>query len=289
MSWVAVGVAGGAVLGGGAGFMGSKTKKNYDPYGELNPEQKQMTQALGPYLTNQINTDPKLYEGQLSEPISNEELGIVGSSNRLAAMSESGYSDLINPDLNAYNKQFDEQMANPQYSMFRRNVLPGIQEAMPTFSTAMGETTKRGYQDVTDTLSQQRYAGWQAAQDRRLQAMGQAPSTMAQFGQNAAVPRALQQAGLDRSYSEWMRGQDQKNTSVNQMLSFLGLRTSTTEYTKPLEPYANMITGAMKGATWGGSLGLGGGGTTPTTGGTGTTLPNVQMGSSLPRTNAYGL
>ena len=250
-SIAAAAIIGGGMLAGGIGgslisTYGSKGK--YRPYGAMNPDQQQMSKALGPYLQNQIGASPEMYSGQLTAPMTGGEQQIVGSNNRLAAMSEGGLAALINPDISAYNKQFDEQVANPQYSSFRQNVLPGLQESMPTFSTAMGAATQRGYNDVTNNLAQQRYQGWQDAQNRRLQAITGGAGAMNQYAQTAAIPRLIEQAGLGNAYNEWTRGQTAKSNSVAQMLNFLGLSSGTLE---PNTMGQNVAAGAGAGASAG--------------------------------------
>lgn len=259
----------GAAAGGAAGWFGSQKKVNTDPYGNLNPEQKALTQRLGPYFNSVINTPAETYPGQLTAPISQGEQSVVDSSNRLAAMSEGGYASLINPDPNVYNNLFDTEVANPTIANWRQNTQPIIEEALPSFSIARGKTVGSALDTVNNNLLQQRYTGWNAAQDRRLQALGQAPVSMGQWGANAAVPRVIEQSGLTAKYQDWAAGNTNKLSSIDQMLKFLGLSTGTTTISNPYAGVAGALTGAMSGASWGASMADAGGAGDTTSAGTG--------------------
>jgi hypothetical protein len=200
-------------------FLGLWNKKQVNPYGSLNPEQVALNKKLGSYFSSVVDTPSETYPGQLTENISPEEQKIVDSSNRLAAMAETS----LGYDSKTFNQQFQSEVADPTYANFSRNAQPILEEALPTFSIARGKIVSDALSGISENLLTQRNATRESALNRQMQL----PDVMASYAKNAAIPRVLKQAGLDKSYLEWVRGNDSKASSINQMLNFLGISTGT--------------------------------------------------------------
>lgn len=257
MSWIAVGVGGATVVGGGLGFLAGK-KKKVDPYGTLNPEQRSLTKALGPYFQGQLENDNS-YGGELNARIGQGELDNIESYNRLNALRNNSLSSIFTQDPQALNEEFDNQVAKPTYDYFSRNVQPLIEESLPTFSTARGQVVGRNLADITGNLATQRFNAQQTRREQILGASGALDSSGAVTQGINAIPREIQQAGYDRQYQSFVQGNQEKQNSINQMLSFLNLSTGTRQEDTRTQ---TAIAGAQAGGGLLASV-LGGGGATP--------------------------
>lgn len=236
----------GAAAGGGAALLSKKPK--VDPYGTLNPEQVALTKSLGPEITSRATGDASqyLYGGQLNAPISDGEQNVVDNAARLNAVAAGTYNTLGTYDPKLFNDQFDSEIADPTYESYKRNVLPGIQESVPGFSTARADVTAKGLQNVSDQLLTARNTARTAAQQTALSALQQGSNYNVNAANIAAVPRVIQQAGLDKSYQNFIQANAQKSDAVNQALNFLGISTGTS-YQEP-NPLQAALAGAGAGA-----------------------------------------
>lgn len=216
-------------LGLGGKFIGDTLNKGrgINPYGTLNPEQIALTKSLGPELMDRATGDASAlqYGGQLSAPIGAGEQAVVNNAARLDAVGNNTFETLGNYDPALFNKQFDTEIADPTYESYKRNVLPGIQEAVPGFSTARANVTARGLQNTSDQLLQARNTARTAAQRMALDALQTGSNYNVNAANVAAIPRVIQQAGLDRQYADFLQANSQKSDSINQALQFLGIST----------------------------------------------------------------
>ena len=114
-------------------------------------------------------------------------------------------------------------MVDPAYRLFERNVLPGLIEDYAGFSTARANAAANARTDLGDQLLMQRYQALQDTKNRALQAYSQVPTVQNYL----AAPRVFQQAGLDRKYAEYIRGNEQKMANIDNALKFLGISTGT--------------------------------------------------------------
>jgi len=247
MSWVATAVAGGAVVGGGMGYL-SGQKGGRDPYGTLNPEQRGLTQALGPYFNQSLANGPQLYGGQFMADIGANEQAQMARSQALINQSGQTLAGLQN--YQDYDKLFRQEVETPTMDFFRREIQPTLEETLPTFSTARAGVVGRNLLGVTEQLAQQRFSGRENARQLALQAAGMTPATTQEMMRQAAVPRELQQAGLDKAYLDYTQANAQYQSSINQMLNFLGISTVT-------EKQDTRMQNAMAGVFGGAQMGLG--------------------------------
>lgn len=197
------------------------------PYGTLNPEQGALVKSLGPQLQKSAS-ELSMYPGQLSAPISQGEMDVVGNSARLSAMANNTFNNL-QYDPTRFNQEFESEIAAPTYSSYARNVLPLLQEAVPGFSTARGNITRRALLDVNDQLLTARNTARTSAQKLALDAATQGGAYNTSALKIAAAPREITQAGLDRSYNDYLQANKTKQTSIDQALNFLGISTVTRE------------------------------------------------------------
>ncbi len=207
--------------------MGLFSKTVVNPYGTLNPEQVALNKQLGPQLQSNIDSAGAQYTGQLSAPISAGEQNVVDNSARMDAIANGTYSQIGQYDPASFNQQFDEQVANPTFDSYKRNVLPSIQEAVPGFSTARANVTARGLQNVSDTLATQRFNAQTTAKQQAMDALSGASSYNTNALKLQAAPREIQQAGLDKAYTAFLDANKNKQTAIDQALNFLGISTGT--------------------------------------------------------------
>jgi hypothetical protein len=193
------------------------------PYGALNPEQIALTQYLGPQLLSRLKEGPQYYSGELSAEMTPEEAALYNPSrvNLLSGTLDTMLNEANDPT--AYNERFNREVATPTYQDFNENQLPSLLEGYSSFSTAAGQARANALAGIGRNLMTQRFAGQEAAKDRALNAYGK----YADVGTFAAVPRVFKQAGLDRTYQEYIRGNEAASDNINKALGFLGISTGT--------------------------------------------------------------
>lgn len=277
-------------LGPQGKFIGDTLNKGrgINPYGTLNPEQVALTQSLGPEINTRSTGDASQFQygGQLNAPIGQGEQDVVNNAARLNAIAGNTYGQIGQYDPTTFNQQFDKQVVDPTFASYKRNVLPGLEEAVPGFSTARLNVAARGLQNVSDNLSTQRLGAQQAQQGIALNALQGGSNYNINAANIAAIPRVIQQAGLDKQYQNFIQANQQKSDSINQALQFLGISTVVDK--PPVNPIdfalsagktAAQLYGASKGIPTGGG---GGGGLSSST-------PNYSLtGSQGPYGNAFG-
>lgn len=295
MSWVATGMAISAGLGAAGGMMTKKGKYEYNPYGQLNPEQIAMTKQLGPEMQRKAMTGAPTYTGDYTADFTPGQQAVLGNQARLSAMSEGWQNQFqpgqINPEVDAnewrnYNQAFygtgeggypgAKALAEEQYA-----------GSGGYWGTPRAQAVTNAY--TTNVMNP--YQNWrsEALQKSYENALNYATNRSGVNQVTAAMeetPRAIKQYGLDQQYNEWVRGQNMSKEYVDQALSFLGLRTGSAEY-KPAEQTTTGKVlsglGSMGSAYFGngGTLsgfGGGGGGITGGSGGTTGTASIQGMG-----------
>lgn len=240
-----------ALIGAGIGALGSslfgRSKPKYDPYGNLSPEQQNVFKTLGPQIQNQLTSGPTSYGGELNAPITTNELNSIRDYNNFASGAYGTLNQLSNYNDPNFNQQFQTEIADPSLQYFKSNIQPGIEEALPTFSTARGNVVARGLGDLSNNLLQQRFAARESAKNRALQAIAEGQNLgRTTLGINA-VPREIQQAGLDRSYNEFVRQNDQGARNIDQAMRFLGI-TAGTQQDANTSTLERLIAGGQAGA-----------------------------------------
>lgn len=237
---------------------------NKDPYGTLNPEQVQVNKGLGSTLLNQA-TNPNAfnYGGQLNANMGTGEQDVIDRNARMNAVASQTYGTLGNYNEGDFNKQFADEISNPTFDNFKNNISPYLAQELPSFGTQRANVIARSLGDLQNNVLQQRFTAREAAKDRALSAVGQSADYLGKSAQIQAVPREIQQAGLDRQYNAFTAANASKQNAVNQALQFLGISTgSVTQEPTTLGNVATLgttvanIIGAIKG--------MGNGGTNPT-------------------------
>lgn len=239
--------AGGAA-GGGLGWLaGQKEEKN--PYGALNPEQISLTKALGPRLTALATSGPDMYMGELTTPLTAEEAANI---KRFEGLSNEGYDTLSNVmyDPVEFNNQFREEVASPAYQNFSQFEQPILEEAVPYSGSARARTVGDALTTLRRDLLGTQFTAREAAKDRGVTAARSIPEYGMGTASVLSIPRQVKQAGLDRTYQEYVRASDQNRRDIDAALNFLGISTGTY---RP-DTRATM---AMAGAFGGAKLGLG--------------------------------
>lgn len=230
-----------------------------DPYGTLNPEQRQVNQALGSTLINNMSGTGNTYGGQLNAPIGSGEQNVVDNSARLNAVASNTYNRLGTYDPAQFNTDFNNQIQDPSIDNFKRNIEPLLGEELPSFGTARANVVSRAANDLQNNLLQQRFTSNEAAKNLALNALSGGNT----YNQGAmaiqAVPREIQQAGLDRDYKAFLDANQSKKDSLNQALQFLGISTGSTtqeptdfgNYMATAQALGNIVGSVIPGASGG--------------------------------------
>lgn len=231
-----------------------------DPYGALNPEQRQVNQALGNSLMGSVNNgyQGNLYQGQLTAPIGKGEQNVVDNSARFNAVAGDTFNRLSTYDPNQVNSDFNQYVQDPTFSHFKNEIEPLLGEELPSFGTARAQVVARAANDLASGLSTQRMGYQQQAKDTALNAISGANTYNQGAAQIASIPRQIQQAGLDREYANFIQANQQKQNSLNQALNFLGISTGTT--TQDPTTFGNLLSTAKSAAEIYGAVQGGGGG-----------------------------
>lgn len=193
----------------------------------LSPEQERLQKLVGSRLSAMSDAGPEgsTYQGPLSAPIGQDETNNIGMASRLSALQEGSLGSMINYNDKDFNDKFQSEIADPTYQDFQRNVLPGIQESLPSFSTAQGNVTARSYLDLSGKLLQQRFAAREAAKNRSIDASNAAQNLVKTNAGIYSIPREIQQAGLDRALANFYKGNEAYSGYLNSMLNYLGIQT----------------------------------------------------------------
>lgn len=248
-------ILGAAALGGAAGYFGSQGKTKVDPYGTLNPEQRQINAALGPAILGNLNKD-YTYTGQLNAPIGQGEQDVVNQNARMNAIAGNTYGTFANYNDPNFNSQFNQEIADPTFANFQNNIAPYLAQELPSFGTQRANVIARSLGDLQNNVLQQRFTARESAKNRALQAANDSAGYFQTAAGIQSIPRSIQQAGLDRDYQNFIQANQQKSDSLSQALAFLGLSTGTAQY-KP-NSTGQALQGALAGASaFAGSMGSG--------------------------------
>jgi hypothetical protein len=189
----------------------------------LNPLQEGVQSNVAGTINQGMNAGQ--YTGQLSAPMGQGEMDALGNYNRLAALSGQSLGGMINTDEDAFRQNFATEVADPATRYFKEQYLPLLTEATPTMSTYRGQVTRGAIGDMSDKLLTQRFTAREAMKDRALNAMGMAGQLGTTSMALNAIPREIQQAGLDRAYNEFIGADQRKQGYVNAGLNMLGIST----------------------------------------------------------------
>jgi len=202
-------------------FAGKKAQ--YDPYGTLNPEQRTLSKEVGNKLTSDLSAGPQYYTGTLTEEMSPEEQAYY---NPTRASLMSGTLDRMMTEANdpvAQANAFRQGYSDPTYSNFYQNVAPGLIENAPASSSYRANLMARELNTLGNDLTKARFQYGNDVQNRALSAIGQTPTVQNYL----SAPRVVKQAGLDRKYADFVRGNEAAQSNIDKALSFLGISTTT--------------------------------------------------------------
>lgn len=217
------------IFGPGGKLIVDKASKGavIDQYGTLNPEQKSLTQTLGPTLTQRIQAGPQQYSGPLNADFSGNEQQALDRFNGTVQQGYDTLGKFNNYDDASFNDQFQKEITDPSFDSFNRNVKPLIEESLPTFSTERGRQVTNAASDLNNSLMQQRFTAREAAKDRSIRSIAEYQNLGRTDLALNAVPREIKQAGYDREFAKWVGENQQHATAIDQALNFLGISTVT--------------------------------------------------------------
>lgn len=252
----------GALLGGAAGggiaglanIFGGNKQKAPRIWDILSGPQQNLLSQLGPNLQGQLAGGPDQwrYGGQLNAPIGQGESDLVANNARMNAIAGNTFGQIGQYNPEDINAQFDKNVQNPTLSNWQNVIAPYIRAQAPAFSTDQARLVGESGQQLAANLGQQRMGYLQQGQTNALNALSGANSYYQGAAGIQAIPREIQQAGLDKAYADFLQGNQSYQNSVSQMLQFLGI--GTTAVTPQSNPYQQAIAGAGAGANLGVSL-----------------------------------
>lgn len=207
------------------GFLDNFFSGKQEKISTLSPEQQRLQATLGNRLTALTQQGPNYYQGQLSSPISQGELDALARFNALNRQSQDQLGNLINFNEEAFRNNFQQEIAQPTFETFRNEVAPLLTESLSGFGTQRGNVLARASNQLQNDLLNKRFDAREAALNRSLGAIesGRQQSTL-DVGLSA-IPREIQQAGLDRAYQSFVQANEQYGQDINRALQFLGIQT----------------------------------------------------------------
>ena len=235
-------------------FTGKKATTIRNDYGTLNPEQKALTQQLGPQLKS-LTANPSFYSGNYTADMTPGEQDVLTQNSRLSALGEKGLSSAL---LGEFPEDYyQNSVYKPLLKQYKEDIQPSIEEsyAGPNgsgyYGSARANAVSKGYRDVYDTLANKRAELAWNAQNNIPNAINAANSLSTTSAAIQAAPRLIKQYGLDKQYEEWTRGKAEQKAYIDQALDFLNISTVTDTYTPVKKSGFQMFT---EGAGMGGPL-----------------------------------
>jgi len=240
MSWGAIAVGAGVTGLGLQAYGAYKGQKgggyNYNPYGNLNPEQIALTQKLGPLLSGALGPAQQ-YTGQYNAPMTQGEQNVISTNARLSALGAQGLEPMLRGEFP--EQYYQDAIKKPIMKTYEEEIRPLIQEQYSGpgegyWGSARAGAVTKGYRDVLDTLTASRAELGYLAQQGVPAAMDALNRMSATSAQVQELPRLIQDYGLQQKYAEWKRTRPENMQYIDWALEFLGLSTGTAEY-QPLE------------------------------------------------------
>jgi len=243
----------------------SKGKWEYDPYGQLNPEQKSVMQTMGPQINSKIAAGPQTYQGQLTAPWTAGEQTGLDQWRTSYAKALQGLDPLLTGKID--ENYWQKAQVDPMMKIQKEQVDPALAEAWSGpgntyYGSARANAVQKSYTDLTDTLAAKRAELQHEAMYAPLTA-GPVAAGLATTGQALeAAPRLVQQYDLTAKYNEWVRGNNEYKSYLDTALNFLGVSSVSAQYQEaPPNPWAYALQAAGGLASSYGMSGAGGGGT----------------------------
>ena len=264
---------GGGLLSGLGSWFGSKgkTKTSFiDPYNNI-----AFGNELRGTIMDRVNNQ-SAYGGQYAAPMTADEQAAIDRQNRLAAMGEGWASHYqpgqINPEVDATEWQ------NLNRKFYGDGLDPGAkalaEEQFAGPGGYWGSARAKGVMDtygrtVTDPYQQFRSGALQSSYNNALNYQTGQSATNLQAGQMSSLPRQIQQYGLDKQYTEWVRGREEMATYMKGALDFLSVTKPAIQQETKTSPWAHVLSGVGSGLSTAAMMGamtpapsVGGGGGT---------------------------
>ena len=240
----------------GEGLLWNKAQTT--PYGAMNPDQVALSQQLSPNYQSMVSKGPTGFEygGQLNPTITPEISKVVGTSQANYQPTNDAYNNLIGlSDPNKVNQWYDQYVQNPSISSFAQNEAPLLRESSAGFGTQGDAKVGQSLNTLNNNLATGRLAALQQGQQTAIQAAAGQQANTNNAMSIAQVPYAIQQAGMQAAYTDFLNSNQEYQQSLTNMNQFLGLSTGT--YTPAgFTPLGNL---AIQGAKIGAQAAAGGG------------------------------
>lgn len=208
---------------------GNSKEAETNPYGQLNPEQTSMTKALGPWLQSAAMNPAQQYTGEYTAPVSSGEQTAIDRNARLSALGEKGLEPLLAGEFP--EDYYQNTLYKPMLKQWQEDVQPQVEESYAGpggyWGSARAGAVGKGYRDLMDTLAAKRSElAWNVQQNvpNAITAANSLSTTEASI---QSIPRIIQQYGLDKKYTEWVRTRPESLPYIQYALNFLGLSTGT--------------------------------------------------------------
>jgi len=226
------------------GFFDSSAKS----YSTLDSGQQSVEGNLVPQFNQNLAAGPSqyIYKGNLTAPITAGEQGVVDQNARINALAGNTYSQIGTYSPSDINNQFDTNIQAPAMRNWEQNVAPYLRESMPSFSSEQGNVLARALNTEQNNLDQMRVGYQQQGQVNALNALQGANQYYQGSEAIQAVPREIQQAGLDKQYTAFIQGNQLYQQNVNQMLNYLGIQTQALQ--PQSSPFQNVLAGIQTAA-----------------------------------------
>ena len=205
------------------------------------PWQQRLGQTIGSYLRS---PQDQPYSGRLPGTVDLsdlEQMSLGGlermfSGEGILEQQQEQLQQRMDPNARAeeIERYFQEAVSEPMWEEFREETIPEIRGRYAPSGFWSGqrvEAEENAMEDLIDSLSRER-AGL-AYQERRdaLEAMGMVPQSFqtelqGQLGrlEAGAVPREVEEQGLQSVYQEWLRQSEERDQWVDQVLNALNLQ-----------------------------------------------------------------
>ncbi len=257
-----------------SGIFGSKPKSTVQTRSTLNPKQQELLDILFTNISQPEQVTP--FTGRLTAPLSEgEQTSLRALEERALAIARgdpllSGASDAILSAFDTSGSDFDEffesTISRPLMESFREDILPAIdrKHSKNFFTGGRRASEARATEDLLDSLVNARgrlaFETREADRTRALTAAGLAPG-LASAGTtellgilaSQALPREVEQLGLNAAYQEFLRQQQEKDVNINQILAALDL--DTLENIATVTGGSSGLLGSFLGGPGGGALG----------------------------------
>lgn len=277
------------------GALGGPDRTAPDKNDPLRPEFQGLSSDLGAYSRSLVGKPATPYNGMLSASLGTGEQGLLDAITRMVSGGTNGGPALaFGPERNQLlssilsGQRLDPNM-NPFLGAMTNAVRDQGQETLGRsmnlvdaafggsgMSTGSGrsaegiETARRVTGDTNNTIANMLGSNYQQGLQEQMQVLGQILPGMDATTSNmlfqalgaAAMPREVQQQGLDRQYAEFLRklqepiGNTQLATQI--LGSQPGLQFSAPSY-EPMPYWQQLLMGAVQGASSGAAASMGAG------------------------------